>query len=170
MHESVGSSRHYFCAGQAIAEYKGGLLISKASSHPWNAVRELDEPVRNHFSFAAERPGCRLQSTYLYGDLGAAFRRSPHARFLPCLQVVAMQWADNGPGWISVMLADADAVLAVRPRRTGDLKLGLVGFFPPGSEHAYVPSGPARSVVPSSGKRTCRHAVDSSASVRCGRR
>ena len=26
------------------------------------------------------------------------------------------QWADNGPGWVAVLLEDADAVLAVRPR------------------------------------------------------
>jgi PhzF family phenazine biosynthesis protein len=29
--------------------------------------------------------------------------------------VVAMEWVDNGPGWIGVELADAEAVLAVEP-------------------------------------------------------
>lgn len=30
-------------------------------------------------------------------------------------EVVAMEWVDNGPGWIGVLLADAEAVLAVEP-------------------------------------------------------
>jgi len=29
--------------------------------------------------------------------------------------IVDAQWADNGPGWVAVELADADAVLAVKP-------------------------------------------------------
>ena len=30
-------------------------------------------------------------------------------------EIVASQWADNGPGWIAVLLKDADAVLALEP-------------------------------------------------------
>ena len=51
--------------------------------------------------------------------------------------IQGMQWADNGPGWIAVLLDGAEAVLAVRPRPTGQLKVGLVGFYPPGSPFAY---------------------------------
>src|SRR6476469_3522193 len=29
--------------------------------------------------------------------------------------IVDAQWADNGPGWVAVLLADAEAVLALRP-------------------------------------------------------
>ncbi|GIG56933.1 phenazine biosynthesis protein PhzF [Longispora fulva] len=46
--------------------------------------------------------------------------------------VVDAEWVDNGPGWVAVLLADADAVLAVRPT-TVDLDLGVVGLYPPGS-------------------------------------
>ncbi|HVR31229.1 MAG TPA: PhzF family phenazine biosynthesis protein [Acidimicrobiia bacterium] len=49
--------------------------------------------------------------------------------------VVDAAWADNGPGWVAVLLADAEAVLAVRPGSV-DLDIGLVGFHPPGSETA----------------------------------
>jgi PhzF family phenazine biosynthesis protein len=35
-------------------------------------------------------------------------------------------WADNGPGWMAVLLRDADAVLAVRPGFV-DFDLGVVG-------------------------------------------
>jgi PhzF family phenazine biosynthesis protein len=30
-------------------------------------------------------------------------------------EIVDAQWVDNGPGWVAVLLADADAVLALRP-------------------------------------------------------
>jgi PhzF family phenazine biosynthesis protein len=46
-------------------------------------------------------------------------------------EIVDLQWADNGPGWIAVLLASADAVLAVKPAPT-DLDLGVAGPYPPG--------------------------------------
>ena len=49
--------------------------------------------------------------------------------------VVDAQWVDNGPGWVAVLLADADAVLALRPD-FGDvshLDVGVVGPHPTGS-------------------------------------
>lgn len=49
--------------------------------------------------------------------------------------IVDIQWADNGPGWVAVLLASADAVLAVRPG-TVDLDIGIAGFYPPGSPEA----------------------------------
>lgn len=57
-------------------------------------------------------------------------------------QIVDAQWADNGPGWVAVLLKDADAVLAVEPdfgRWTGEgaLDIGIVGAYPPGSECAW---------------------------------
>jgi len=51
-------------------------------------------------------------------------------------EIVDASWADNGPGWVAVMLASAEAVLAVRPG-TVDLDLGLVGAYPPGSPEAF---------------------------------
>jgi PhzF family phenazine biosynthesis protein len=51
-------------------------------------------------------------------------------------EIVDLQWADNGPGWVAVLLASADAVLAVRPGLT-DMDLGLAGPYPPGSPAAY---------------------------------
>ncbi len=51
-------------------------------------------------------------------------------------EVVDAQWADNGPGWIAVLLKDADAVLALRPPGRG-LDVGVVGPHPPGGEAAF---------------------------------
>jgi PhzF family phenazine biosynthesis protein len=42
------------------------------------------------------------------------------------------QWVDNGPGWVAVLLEDAQAVLALEPGAV-DLDLGVVGPYPAGS-------------------------------------
>jgi PhzF family phenazine biosynthesis protein len=49
--------------------------------------------------------------------------------------IIDAQWADNGPGWVAVELADAEAVLAVKPGAT-DLKIGVFGRHPAGSPEA----------------------------------
>ena len=49
--------------------------------------------------------------------------------------VRAVEWVDNGPGWVAVLLDSAAAVLAVRPRFV-DRDVGLVGPHPAGSPHA----------------------------------
>ena len=46
--------------------------------------------------------------------------------------IVDASWADNGPGWVAVLLESAEAVLAVKPGET-DLDLGVVGPYPTGS-------------------------------------
>jgi PhzF family phenazine biosynthesis protein len=50
--------------------------------------------------------------------------------------IVDSQWADNGPGWVAVLLEDADAVLALDPRPT-ELDIGVVGPHPEGSPEAW---------------------------------
>jgi PhzF family phenazine biosynthesis protein len=50
--------------------------------------------------------------------------------------IVDAQWADNGPGWVAVMLDSADAVLAVHPG-FDELDLGVVGPYPEGSPYAF---------------------------------
>jgi PhzF family phenazine biosynthesis protein len=50
--------------------------------------------------------------------------------------IVDAEWADNGPGWVAVLLADADAVLALRPGAV-DHDIGVVGPYPEGSPQAF---------------------------------
>jgi PhzF family phenazine biosynthesis protein len=50
--------------------------------------------------------------------------------------VVDAQWADNGPGWVAVLLGSADAVLALRPALTPGMEVGVAGPYPAGSECA----------------------------------
>lgn len=50
-------------------------------------------------------------------------------------EMLAVEWVDNGPGWICAMFESAERVLELRPGRL-DFDLGAVGFHPPGSEAA----------------------------------
>jgi PhzF family phenazine biosynthesis protein len=49
--------------------------------------------------------------------------------------MVDIQWADNGPGWVAVLLDSAEAVLAIRPG-TVSMDIGVAGLYPPGSPEA----------------------------------
>lgn len=55
-------------------------------------------------------------------------------------EIADAQWADNGPGWVAVLLADARAVLDLRPGPV-DLDIGVVGPHPPGAECAFEVRG-----------------------------
>jgi PhzF family phenazine biosynthesis protein len=63
------------------------------------------------------------------------------ARFLRIerSQIADAQWADNGPGWVVVLLDSAAAVLALEPLRDypARLDLGVVGPYPPGTPVAF---------------------------------
>jgi PhzF family phenazine biosynthesis protein len=59
----------------------------------------------------------------------------------------AVQWVDNGPGWVAALLRNAQAVLDLKPdfSAMGDLKVGAVGAYPAGSAcrfevRAFVPA------------------------------
>jgi PhzF family phenazine biosynthesis protein len=51
-------------------------------------------------------------------------------------EIIDTQWVDNGPGWVGVLLRDADAVLALRPANV-DLDVGVVGAYPEGHDPAF---------------------------------
>jgi PhzF family phenazine biosynthesis protein len=86
------------------------------------------------------------------GDAGLSFAAPPLVRDGPVDEAFVMriavvleidrdeildaQWADNGPGWVAVLLEDAGAVLAVRPG-SANIDLGVVGAYPPGSPAAF---------------------------------
>ncbi len=47
-------------------------------------------------------------------------------------QVLAAEWVDNGPGWIALLLASPEEVLALRPG-PGNMDVGVVALYAPGS-------------------------------------
>lgn len=62
-------------------------------------------------------------------------------------EFVDSAWVDNGPGWVAVLLRDADAVLTLRPDYAafGQLEIGVVGRHPAGADtdvevRAFVPT------------------------------
>jgi predicted PhzF superfamily epimerase YddE/YHI9 len=63
----------------------------------------------------------------------AAFLRIDRSR------IVDAQWADNGPGWVVVLLASAEQVLALEPVRVYPRRIdvGVVGPHPTGSPIAF---------------------------------
>lgn len=57
-------------------------------------------------------------------------------------EIVDIEWVDNGPGWVGVLLEDAEAVLAVKPdiaRYEGEsqIDIGVVGPHRESEETAY---------------------------------
>jgi PhzF family phenazine biosynthesis protein len=46
-------------------------------------------------------------------------------------EIADASWADNGPGWVAVLLSSAEAVLALRPGYV-DLDVGVAGFHDDG--------------------------------------
>ena len=51
--------------------------------------------------------------------------------------VVDAQWADNGPGWVALLLTDAETVLALHPNAAVADRftaVGVIGPYPPNSE------------------------------------
>lgn len=53
--------------------------------------------------------------------------------------ILGHQWVDNGPGWCAIQLGNAEKVLALEPnfQLAGDLKFGVIGAYPEGSDFAF---------------------------------
>lgn len=106
---------------------------------PQQIVQECDAgliPIRRtHSRVAFAAPSLRrsgpVDATML-GPLVEALRISSD-------DIVEAVWADNGPGWIAVLLPSAQAVLDLKPVAAHPTRLdvGVVGPYPPGSEVAF---------------------------------
>lgn len=85
------------------------------------------------------------------GEEGLAFAAPPLVRSGPATEeeaakvaaaldldpaeMLAVEWVDNGPGWIAVLLETAERVLELRPGVL-DFDLGVIGFHREGAEAA----------------------------------
>ena len=70
-------------------------------------------------------------------------------------EITDLAWADNGPGWVAVLLPSAEAVLALKPG-TVDMDIGVVGCYPAGwpeaiEVRAFFPVGGATVEDPVTG-------------------
>jgi PhzF family phenazine biosynthesis protein len=53
-------------------------------------------------------------------------------------QVVDAQWADNGPGWVALLLSDAETVLALQPQPAAVGRFDSIGVIAPHPPHSEV--------------------------------
>ncbi|WP_372660973.1 PhzF family phenazine biosynthesis protein [Amycolatopsis kentuckyensis] len=123
-HATLGAARAWLAAGNTPS--RAGRIEQQCGAGPvhirsdadllWFAAPPLlrDAPVTEH----------ELRA------LAAGLRIEPD-------QISEARWADNGPGWVVVLLASAEAVLAITPdygRLSGFSAVGVVGPHPAGSE------------------------------------
>ena len=135
-HPTLGTCHAWLGAGGAPRD--GGTVVQECGAGLVRVRREDDR-----LAFAGP-PLVRD------GPVGPGLR----ARLLDVLRVdpddvVDAAWVDNGPGWVAVLLRDAEAVRAVAPR-DAELYVGVVGPCPAGDEalvevRAFFPVG-GRSV------------------------
>ena len=127
-HPTLGSARAWLEAG---GQPGGDHLVQECGA---GLVRVRRDPaVDGRLAFAAPP---LVRSGPVEPPLLARLRRGLH---LAEDDVVDAAWTDNGPGWVSLLLRDADAVLALAPdlAELEGLDLGVVGPHPPGGEAAF---------------------------------
>ena len=122
-HPTLGSCHAWLASGGAGRE--AGLVVQECAAG-LVPVRQTD----NGLAFAAPpliRGGPVDESLVLRiaGLLG-----------LDRDAIVDAQWADNGPGWVALLLRSAEEVLALRPGPV-DLDVGVVGPYPQGAPAAF---------------------------------
>lgn len=125
-HPTLGSCHAWLSAGgrpkrpsQVVQECGAGLI----------PVRQGGELLS--FSAPPLIRGGGVEESIL--DAIAGFLRIDRAR------IVDAQWADNGPGWVVVLLDSAEEVLSLEPARDHPTRidLGVVGPHPAGSPVAF---------------------------------
>ena len=122
-HPTLGSARAWLEAGGVP---KGDDIVQECGA---GLVRIRRDGAR----LALAAPPLLRDGPVDVADLAevvSALRIDPH-------DVVDAQWADNGPGWVAVLLRDADAVLAVDPDWANLPNVGVIGAYPPGSPVAF---------------------------------
>jgi PhzF family phenazine biosynthesis protein len=125
------------------------------TAHAWLSWRGVHEPLVIQQCAAGLVP-IRWSGSYLSFAAPPLIRSGPAdehlTRHLASIlgvrraDVVEAEWVDNGPGWVAVMLSNAEAVLALRPGEV-DLRVGVIGAHPTGSRFAYE----VRAFVPRNG-------------------
>jgi PhzF family phenazine biosynthesis protein len=123
-HPTLGTCHAWLEAGGA--PHQPGVVVQQCDA----GLVPLRQTADRRLAFAAPPV---LRDGPVEEDL---LRQIASALRIDRAEIVDASWADNGPGWVAVMLASAEAVLAVRPGPV-DLDLGLVGAYPHGSPEAF---------------------------------
>lgn len=127
-HPTLGTCHAWLEAGGVPRDH--GAVIQECGAGLVRVRRGRDPAGHDRLAFAAP-PLVRS------GPVDEALlRRIAEALRIELSLVVDAAWVDNGPGWIGVLLPDADSVLALQPGPLGDLYVGVVGPHPGGSPAA----------------------------------
>lgn len=123
-HPTLGSCHAWLEAGGGPRD--SGLVVQECAAGLVR-IRRLDDG-----SFAFEEPplirGGAVDEATLERACGQLGIRRDWVR--------DAQWADNGPGWVAVLLDSAAHVLAVEPGIV-DMDIGVVGPYEPGADAAF---------------------------------
>jgi PhzF family phenazine biosynthesis protein len=122
-HPTLGSCHAWLAAGGR--PQSDGMVVQQCGV---GLVQVRRDGQRLAFAAPPTRRSGPLDEALL-GRIATALR-------LPRTALRDHQWVDNGPGWCAVMLDSAEAVRALQPDwpALGDLRLGVVGPQPAGSE------------------------------------
>ena len=139
-HPTLGSCHAWLAAGGVPRD--AGMVVQQCGVGRVRVRREgAAHPDRLAFAAPALRRTGPVEPTL-------------RAQALACLGLVdqsalRLEWIDNGPGWMAALLPDAASVLALRPDFAAmrNLKLGVVGAYPPGSPQQFE----VRAFVPGLG-------------------
>ncbi len=123
-HPTLGSAHAWLQAGGEPAQE--GRLVQECGVGLVEVRREA-----GGLAFAAP---ALLRSGPVEDEVLAQVRESLG---IPATDILATAWVDNGPGWVGVQLASAEAVLALEPdfSRMRGLEVGVIG--------AHAEGGPA---------------------------
>src|SRR6476646_4036937 len=119
-HPTLGSARAWLDAGGTP---RGDDIVQQCGA---GLVRIRRDGARLAFAAPPLLRGGPVDPTDLAAVI-ATLRLDPD-------DVVDAQWADNGPGWVALLLPSAEAVLAVKPDWANLPNVGLIGPYPAGSE------------------------------------
>jgi PhzF family phenazine biosynthesis protein len=126
-HPTLGSARAWLASGGKAGQ--DGQLIQECGA---GLVRIRTRGERLFFS-APPLTRRGPVSTADLDRLTAALRIGPD-------DLADAQWTDNGPGWVTVLLKSADAVLGLDPDRDAFApftSVGVVGPYPAGADAAF---------------------------------
>jgi PhzF family phenazine biosynthesis protein len=133
-HPTLGTCHAWLEAGgeaaggeEIVQECKAGLVRIRREESAERISPRI--PGTSAFAFAAP-PMVRS------GPASDADREKvAQALDLSPAELLAVEWVDNGPGWITALLESPEQLLALRPGPL-EFDLGAVALYPPGSEAA----------------------------------
>ncbi|HEU5106872.1 MAG TPA: PhzF family phenazine biosynthesis protein [Solirubrobacterales bacterium] len=131
-HPTLGTCHAWLEAGgeageKIVQECEAGLVRVRRGGRAERSSPRI--PGTNAFAFAAPpmvRSGPASQEDR--AKVAEALRVEPD-------ELLAVEWVDNGPGWITALLETPERLLELRPGPL-EFDLGAVALYPPGSEAA----------------------------------